>query len=43
MVERVATRVIEMSTEGIRELSPHEFAEGRFLMKHGVYTPQPQA
>jgi iron complex transport system ATP-binding protein len=43
MVERVATRVIEMSTEGIRELSPHEFAEGRFLMKHGVYTPQAQA
>ncbi|HEX4476985.1 MAG TPA: ATP-binding cassette domain-containing protein [Polyangiaceae bacterium] len=37
MVERVASRVIEMSDEGVRELSPEEFQEGRFLVKHGVY------
>jgi ATPase subunit of ABC transporter with duplicated ATPase domains len=38
MVERVATRIIEMSEDGVRELSPHEFQEGRFLVKRGVYT-----
>jgi ATPase subunit of ABC transporter with duplicated ATPase domains len=37
MVERVATRILEMSADGIRELSTHEFHEGRFLVKHGVY------
>jgi ATPase subunit of ABC transporter with duplicated ATPase domains len=37
MVERVATRVLEMSLDGIRELSPDEFSEGRFLEKHGIY------
>jgi ATPase subunit of ABC transporter with duplicated ATPase domains len=40
MVERVATRIIEMSKDGIRELSPNEFGEGKFLVTHGVYTPQ---
>jgi ATPase subunit of ABC transporter with duplicated ATPase domains len=37
MVDRVATRILEMSDDGLRELSPHEFHEGRFLVKHGVY------
>jgi ATPase subunit of ABC transporter with duplicated ATPase domains len=31
MVSRVATRVIEMSPKGIRELSPLQFDEGHFL------------
>jgi ATPase subunit of ABC transporter with duplicated ATPase domains len=31
MVSRVATRVIEMSKRGIRELSPTQFDEGHFL------------
>ncbi len=31
MVSRVATRVIEMSKKGIRELSPAQFDEGLFL------------
>jgi ATPase subunit of ABC transporter with duplicated ATPase domains len=38
MVDRVATRILELSDDGIRELSPHEFHEGRFLVKHGVYS-----
>lgn len=42
MVERVATRILEMSDDGIRELSPHEFQEGRFLVKHGAFV-QPAA
>jgi ATPase subunit of ABC transporter with duplicated ATPase domains len=42
MVDRVATRILEMSEQGIRELSPHEFHEGKFLVTHGVYE-QPQA
>jgi ATPase subunit of ABC transporter with duplicated ATPase domains len=42
MVDRVATRILEMTEEGIRELSPATFREGRFLVKHGVYA-QPQA
>ncbi len=37
MVDRVATRILEMSDDGLRELSPHEFQEGRFLMKHATY------
>jgi ATPase subunit of ABC transporter with duplicated ATPase domains len=37
MVERVATRILEMSEDGLRELSPHEFQEGHFLVKRGVY------
>jgi hypothetical protein len=31
MVVDVATRILELSPEGIRELSPEQFAEGRFL------------
>lgn len=31
MVSRVATRVIEMSDKGVRELSPRQFDEGHFL------------
>ena len=42
MVDRVATRVIEMSYDGVREISHHDFQAGRFLEKHGVYV-QPQA
>ncbi len=37
MVDRVATRILEMSVEGIRELSPSAFHDGQFLTKHGVY------
>ncbi|MBK7581573.1 MAG: ABC-F family ATP-binding cassette domain-containing protein [Myxococcales bacterium] len=37
MVDRVATRILEMSVEGIRELSPSAFHDGQFLVKHGVY------
>lgn len=37
MVSQVATRVLEMSNEGIRELSPDEFAEGQFLLSHKTY------
>jgi ATPase subunit of ABC transporter with duplicated ATPase domains len=42
MVERVATRILEMSADGIRELSPAAFHEGQFLIKHRMYQ-QPQA
>jgi ATPase subunit of ABC transporter with duplicated ATPase domains len=31
LVSRVATRVLELSEQGIRELSPREFDEGHFL------------
>jgi ATPase subunit of ABC transporter with duplicated ATPase domains len=41
MVDRVATRIVEMSEEGIRELSPHEFHEGHFLVKRGLYAAAP--
>jgi ATPase subunit of ABC transporter with duplicated ATPase domains len=34
MVSRVANRVIEMSADGIRELSPAQFDSGDFLVKH---------
>ncbi|MEB2312707.1 MAG: ATP-binding cassette domain-containing protein [Sorangiineae bacterium] len=37
MVDQVATRVLEMSPDGIRELSPDAFREGQFLVKHGLY------
>ncbi len=42
MVDQVATRVLEMSEDGIRELAPDAFRDGRFLVKHGVYQ-QPAA
>jgi ATPase subunit of ABC transporter with duplicated ATPase domains len=35
MVSRVATRVIEMSEDGVRELSTHQFDDGEFLLGHG--------
>jgi ATPase subunit of ABC transporter with duplicated ATPase domains len=37
MVERVATRVLEMSEDGLREISSQEFQEGKFLLKRGMY------
>jgi len=37
MVDRVATRVIEMSYDGVREISHADFEEGRFLEKHALY------
>jgi ATPase subunit of ABC transporter with duplicated ATPase domains len=37
MVDRVASRILEMSVEGIREISPSAFHEGQFLVKHGTY------
>ncbi len=42
MVDRVASRVIEMSYDGVREISHTDFTAGRFLEKHGVYQ-QPAA
>jgi ATPase subunit of ABC transporter with duplicated ATPase domains len=41
MVGQVATRVIEMSPNGIRELSAEEFSEGQFLLAHKTYEKQP--
>jgi ATPase subunit of ABC transporter with duplicated ATPase domains len=37
MVSQVATRVLEMSPQGVRELSPDEFSEGQFLLEHHTY------
>lgn len=41
MVAQVATRVLEMSREGIRELTPEQFHEGDFLRSHATYQKQP--
>lgn len=41
MVGQVATRVIEMSENGIRELSAEEFGDGQFLLSHKTYEKQP--
>jgi ATPase subunit of ABC transporter with duplicated ATPase domains len=41
MVGQVATRVLEMSHGGIRELSADEFGEGQFLLGHKTYEKQP--
>ena len=41
MVSQVATRIIEMSKEGVRELSPGQFQEGAFLLGHEEYKKQP--
>jgi ATPase subunit of ABC transporter with duplicated ATPase domains len=41
MVSQVSTRVLEMSTDGIRELSPDEFSEGRFLLTHKTFEQTP--
>lgn len=37
MVTQVATRVVELSPDGVRELSPMQFDSGDFLVKHGTY------
>jgi hypothetical protein len=37
MVSQVADRVIEMSHDAIRELSPAEFNDGQFLLNHKLY------
>ncbi|NLE88569.1 MAG: ATP-binding cassette domain-containing protein [Myxococcales bacterium] len=39
MVSRVANRVIEMSSDGVRELSPRQFDEGDFLVGYGRKKP----
>jgi ATPase subunit of ABC transporter with duplicated ATPase domains len=39
MVDRVANRIVEMSCEGIRELSPQQFHNGEFLLTHSTYQP----
>src|SRR5690606_19420651 len=41
MVGQVATRVLEMSVNGIRELTAEEFSEGQFLLSHKTYEKQP--
>lgn len=41
MVSQVATRVLEFSNEGIKELSPEQFQEGDFLLGHAKYQKQP--
>ena len=41
MVDRVATRILEMTEDGIREISPTAFHEGHFLEKHRTYTAAP--
>lgn len=40
MVGQVATRVLEMSESGIRELSAEEFGEGQFLLSHKTFEKQ---
>ncbi len=40
MVMQVATRILEMSKEGIRELSPQQFAAGEFLTGAHAYKKQ---
>jgi ATPase subunit of ABC transporter with duplicated ATPase domains len=37
MVRQVATRILELSPNGIRELSPQQFTEGQFLEQHKSY------
>ncbi len=43
MVSQVATRVLEMSREGIRELSPQQFDDGQFLTSYSRYQRQAAA
>jgi hypothetical protein len=40
MVSQVATRVLEMSKGGVRELTPDQFHEGQFLLGHASYQGQ---
>jgi ATPase subunit of ABC transporter with duplicated ATPase domains len=37
MVSQVATRVLELSSEGIREMSPDDFSQGQFLLNRRTY------
>lgn len=37
MVDHVASRILEISAEGIREVSPSAFHDGQFLVEHGTY------
>lgn len=37
MVSQVASRILEFSEEGIRELSPTQFDAGDFLVRHATY------
>ncbi|MBU0550697.1 ATP-binding cassette domain-containing protein [Myxococcota bacterium] len=37
MISRVATRILEMTETGVRELSPEQFTEGQFLMNRRQY------
>lgn len=37
MVSTVATRILELSDDGIRELTPEQFMQGDFLSKHKTY------
>lgn len=37
MVSTVADRILELSEDGIRELTPEQFMEGDFLTKHKTY------
>ena len=37
MVNQVATRILELSPSGIRELNPEQFSEGQFLEHHKTY------
>ncbi len=37
MVSHVATRVLEVSENGVNELSPEQFHEGQFLLNHARY------
>ncbi len=37
MVSQVATRILEFSEDGIRELSPTQFDAGDFLVRHATY------
>ncbi|MGE3673771.1 MAG: ABC-F family ATP-binding cassette domain-containing protein, partial [Polyangiaceae bacterium] len=37
MVSTVADRILELSEDGVRELTPQQFMEGDFLTKHKTY------
>ena len=40
MVTQVATRILELSDEGVREVNPAQFAEGDFLVKAKTFRKQ---
>jgi ATPase subunit of ABC transporter with duplicated ATPase domains len=43
MVSRVATRVIEMARDGIREINPDQFDDGQFLLGYATYQARDRA